>query len=105
MSVGGGEGGGCDLVMSVQCAFCHRIEAFLGPIFIPFQPVSYTYQRLWYVLWVSAYKRALTNGTIVALWWTIRLWCNGSLDRALMVDPLSYFLFQPLLHGWCKKRS
>ena len=29
--------------------------------------------------------------------------CDGSLDRSFMVDPLSYFLFQPVLHDWCKK--
>ena len=25
------------------------------------------------------------------------------LDISLMVDPLSYFLFQPVLHNWCTK--
>ena len=24
-------------------------------------------------------------------------------DRSLMVDPLSYFSFQPVLHDWCNK--
>ena len=23
--------------------------------------------------------------------------------KSLMVDPLSYFLFQPVLHNWCNK--
>ena len=40
---------------------------------------------------------------------SVRSWCDGSLDRSLMVDPLSYFSFQPVLHdcgmcypvGWC----
>ena len=27
---------------------------------------------------------------------------DGSSDRFFMVDPLSYFLFQPVLHNWCK---
>ena len=27
----------------------------------------------------------------------------GSLDRYLMVDPLRYFSFQPVLHDWCNK--
>ena len=27
----------------------------------------------------------------------------GSLDRSFMVDPLSYFLFQQVLHNWCNK--
>ena len=25
----------------------------------------------------------------------------GSSDRSFMVDPLSYFSFQPVLHDWC----
>ena len=29
--------------------------------------------------------------------------CNGLLDRSLIVDPLRYFLFQPVLHNWCNK--
>ena len=34
---------------------------------------------------------------------TVRSWCNGSSDRSFMVDPLSYFSFQPVLHDWCNK--
>ena len=34
---------------------------------------------------------------------SIRSWCNGSLDRSFMVDPLRYFSFQPVLHDWCNK--
>ena len=30
-------------------------------------------------------------------------WCDGSSDQSLMVDSLSYFLFQPVLHDWCNK--
>ena len=33
----------------------------------------------------------------------IRSWCDGSSDRSFMMDPLSYFLFQPVLHDWCNK--
>ena len=28
---------------------------------------------------------------------------DGSSDRSFMVDPLSYFSFQPVLHNWCNK--
>ena len=28
---------------------------------------------------------------------------DGSLDQSLMVDPLSYFLFQPVIQNWYKK--
>ena len=28
----------------------------------------------------------------------VALWCDGSSDRSSMVDPLSYFSFQPVLH-------
>ena len=28
---------------------------------------------------------------------------NGSSHRSFMVDPLSYFMFQPVLHDWCNK--
>ena len=34
---------------------------------------------------------------------SIRSWCDGSSDRSFMVDPLSYFSFQPVLHDWCNK--
>ena len=27
-------------------------------------------------------------------------WCDGSSDRSLIVEPLSIFLFQPVLHDW-----
>ena len=30
-------------------------------------------------------------------------WCDGLSDRYFMVDPLSYFSFQPVLHEWCNK--
>ena len=30
-------------------------------------------------------------------------WCDGSSDQSFMVDPLSYFSFQPVLHDWCSK--
>ena len=34
---------------------------------------------------------------------SIRTWCDGSLDQSFMVDPLSYFSFQPVLYNWCNK--
>ena len=39
----------------------------------------------------------------VAPWQSIYSWCDGSSDRSLMVDPLSYFSFHPVLHDWCTK--
>ena len=30
-------------------------------------------------------------------------WCNGSSDRSFMVDTLSYFSFEPVLHDWFNK--
>ena len=33
----------------------------------------------------------------------VHSWCDGSSDRSFMVDPLSYFSFQPVLHDWCNK--
>ena len=41
----------------------------------------------------------------VALWFSIHLWCVGSLDWSFMVDPSSYFLFQPVLHNCNNKGS
>ena len=29
--------------------------------------------------------------------------CDGSSDRSLMIDPLSYFSIQPVIHDWCNK--
>ena len=34
---------------------------------------------------------------------SVHSWCDGSSDRSFMVDPLSYFSFQPVLHNWCNK--
>ena len=34
---------------------------------------------------------------------SVRSWCDGSSDRSFMVDPLSYFSFQPVFHDWCNK--
>ena len=34
---------------------------------------------------------------------SVRSWCDGSLDRSFMVEPLTYFSFQPVLHNWCNK--
>ena len=30
-------------------------------------------------------------------------WCDGSLDLSFIVDSLSYFSNQPVLHNWCNK--
>ena len=34
---------------------------------------------------------------------SILSWCDGSSDRSFMVDPLSYFLLQPVFHNWFNK--
>ena len=34
---------------------------------------------------------------------SVRLCFGWSSDRSFMVDPLSYFSFQPVFHNWCKK--
>ena len=34
---------------------------------------------------------------------SVHSWCCGSSDRCFMVDPLSYFSFQPVLHDWFNK--
>ena len=34
---------------------------------------------------------------------SVRTWCDGLLDHSFMVNPLSYFSFQPVLHDWCNK--
>ena len=28
-------------------------------------------------------------------------WCDGLSDQSFMVNPLSYFSYQPVLHNWC----
>ena len=33
----------------------------------------------------------------------IRSWCDGSSDRSFVVDPLSYFSFQAVLHDCLNK--
>ena len=32
---------------------------------------------------------------------SVRSWCDGSSNRSFIMDPLSYFSFQPVLHDWC----
>ena len=39
----------------------------------------------------------------VALGKSVCLWGNSLSDRYLMVDPLSYFLFEPFFHNLCNK--
>ena len=34
---------------------------------------------------------------------SIHSWCDASSDRSFMVDSLSYFSFQSVLHDWCNK--
>ena len=34
---------------------------------------------------------------------SVHSWCNGSSDLFFMVNPLSYFPFQPVFHDWCNK--
>ena len=34
---------------------------------------------------------------------SVRSWCDGSSDPSFMVDSLSYFSFQPMLHDVCNK--
>ena len=34
---------------------------------------------------------------------SVRSWCDGSSEQSFMVDSLSYFSFQPMLHDWCNK--
>ena len=34
---------------------------------------------------------------------SVRSWCDGSSDRSFIVDPLSNFSFQPVLHDWWNK--
>ena len=41
----------------------------------------------------------------VAPWYSVHSWHDGSSDRSLMVDPLSYFLFQPVLRYWYNKST
>ena len=31
---------------------------------------------------------------------SVRSWCDGSSDQSFMLDSLSYFSFQPVLHDW-----
>ena len=37
--------------------------------------------------------------------WIDPSWCDGSLNRSFMVDPLRYFSFQPVLHDQYNKGS
>ena len=39
----------------------------------------------------------------VAQWLSVHSWCDGLLDRSLMVDPLIYYSFKLVLHDWCNK--
>ena len=51
-------------------------------------------QFLSLVLWAS---EMLLRGK------SVRSWCDGSSDRSFIVDPLSYFSFQPVFHDWSNK--
>ena len=34
---------------------------------------------------------------------SVCLWCNWSVDQSILVDPLGYFPFQPVLCNWCNR--
>ena len=46
---------------------------------------------------------SLSLNIYIYIYMHARSWCDGSLDRSFMVDPLSYFSFQPVFHDWCNK--
>ena len=50
---------------------------------------------------VIAGKRVLHTCIIVRIVVGCLLFVSS--DRSFMVDPLSYFSFQPVLHNWCNK--
>ena len=37
------------------------------------------------------------------MWWQQVSSLDAISDQSFMVDPLSYFSFQPVLHDWCNK--
>ena len=54
-------------------------------------PVKFVLKTLW--LSHPGSERQLRGKSVDSL-------CDGSSDRYFMVDPLSYFWFQPVLHNW-----
>ena len=56
---------------------------------------------------VSFYMHHLTDRILHTIAFVapvaVNSWCDGSSDRSCMVDPLSYFSFQPVRHDWCNK--
>ena len=47
--------------------------------------------------------KAVVYAVFVEKWYNIYFLCSRSSDQSPMVDLLSYFLSQPMLHNWCNK--
>ena len=68
---------------------CHillpLLNGFSGSATCTYVHLYLSYWKLDVILWLDLLK----------VWW--------SSDRSFMVDPLSYFSFQPWIHDWCNK--
>ena len=51
----------------------------------------------------SVVEHLLMVRSEIELCHSVCTWCNGLSDQSLMMDPLNYFIFQPVLHTWCNK--
>ena len=62
--------------------------------------IDTTIVEIFILIWIVFGKGARCSSVVRAF---IRSWYDGSSDRFFMVDPLSCFSFQPVLHDWCNK--
>ena len=80
---------------------CDSLNQYIGWVWAESQFVNkIVYQQgeaFWWVLYLGPYGAGHS-------WGMVSSWCGGSLDQSLLVDLLSYFLFQyTVLHNWCTK--
>ena len=60
--------------------------------------------RLYEMLYLTLFNDALNTFLIGYTTSDMQLYnVDGSSDQSFMVDPFSYFWFQPVLHDWCNK--
>ena len=70
-------------------------DCYIKYIFININLEQSVLSIKWIIHWIQFIDRVESS--------FVCSWSDGSLDRSSMLDPLSYFSVQPVLHDWCNK--
>ena len=99
MCVGGGGGGGRP--SSGLPRGLHRNDFFPTTLFVHIQKSNGVANRGPWCEWEGGGGALIKGGARCSS--VVRAFAHGAMGRRIVVDPLSYFSFQPVLHDWCNK--